>query len=96
LLNRDADVNARDWRGQMPLHNAAARGHLWVVEALLNQNADVNARGRRGETPLDRANGAFRANGAVQGLLRERGAMTGDEIRRAQARAEAFGECLLF
>jgi len=32
-----------------PLHNAAANGHLSVVEYLVNQKADINAKNTRVE-----------------------------------------------
>jgi len=35
-----------------PLHYAAQRGHLSVVEYLVNQKADINAKDIQGETPL--------------------------------------------
>ncbi|KAI9434705.1 ankyrin repeat-containing domain protein [Lactarius indigo] len=55
LLEHNAEVNARDSRGRVPLHDAAYNGHLEVVRSLLKHGGDVNARGNEGRTPLDEA-----------------------------------------
>jgi ankyrin repeat protein len=50
-----AGVSARaaePLRKVTPLHNAAAQGHLAVMQTLLEQGADVNAADWRGVTPL--------------------------------------------
>ncbi|MDZ7778910.1 MAG: ankyrin repeat domain-containing protein [Gemmatimonadota bacterium] len=52
-----ADVNARDYRGYSPLHNAAARGHVEMLEYLVSKGADPLAVSRRGQTTVDMANG---------------------------------------
>ena len=52
LLERNADVNARDENGWTPLHNAAARGCEKVARMLLEHGAEVNARERKGRAPL--------------------------------------------
>jgi ankyrin repeat protein len=43
LLNRSANVNARDKYNWTPLHNAAINGHTEIVIDLLNKGGDVNA-----------------------------------------------------
>jgi len=35
-----------------PLHFAAQKGHLRVVECLINQNADINPKNKDGNTPV--------------------------------------------
>ncbi len=52
-----ADVNARDYNGFAPLHNAAARGDRELIEYLVNRGADVTVLTRKGETTADMANG---------------------------------------
>ena len=52
-----ADVNARDYNGFAPLHNAAARGDRELIEYLVGRGADVTVLTRKGETTADMANG---------------------------------------
>jgi ankyrin repeat protein len=52
-----ADVNARDFAGYTPLHNAAARGDNEMIKYLVSKGADVTAVARNGMTTADMANG---------------------------------------
>jgi ankyrin repeat protein len=52
-----ADVNARDHEGNAPLHNAAARGDVELIEYLVSKGADVTVVNREGQTTADMANG---------------------------------------
>lgn len=52
-----ADVNARDHNGYTPLHHAAARGDVALIQYLVSKGADVKAVARTGQTTVDMANG---------------------------------------
>lgn len=55
LLDRGADLNARDDTKATPLHIAARYGHFDVVELFIANGADVNARDMYLTTPLHEA-----------------------------------------
>lgn len=52
-----ADIDARDESGYAPLHNAAARGDIEMIQYLAEQGADLMVVSRRGQTTVDMANG---------------------------------------
>jgi ankyrin repeat protein len=68
LLERGANVNARDRTGQTPLHRAAAADNIDLVRLLLSRKARPKARDGTGSTPLDVA--MFNKNTAVATLFR--------------------------
>ena len=72
LIQRGADVAARDNCNQTPLDLAAWFGHKEVVDLLIQHGADVLARENDIETPLHRA--AIRGHKEVVDLLIQRGA----------------------
>jgi len=44
LIDKGADVNAKDITGETALMVAAERGHTEIVKLLIGRGADVNAR----------------------------------------------------
>lgn len=52
LLARGADPRATDRAGYTPLHHAAARGDVAMINAILALGVDVDARNHDDETPL--------------------------------------------
>jgi cytohesin len=90
LLERSAEVDARDYGGGTALHAAAARGREAAAAVLLARRADVNAKDRDGRTPLYMAAGGGHA--AVAALLLAKGAdpniqgdITGTALHQAAA-----------
>lgn len=68
LLERNADVNARDLQfGSTGLHLACISGHTTIVKRLLDKKADINAADANGKTSLHVA--CSRNNESVVSLL---------------------------
>ena len=53
LIDRGAEVNATDLRGNSALHGAVDAGHETVAWLLLNQGANPALRNAAGDTALD-------------------------------------------
>ncbi|XP_031573118.1 palmitoyltransferase AKR1-like [Actinia tenebrosa] len=53
ILERDpSSVDTVGWHGMTPLHRAATRGNIEILELLLGAGADVNKENAFGETPV--------------------------------------------
>jgi ankyrin repeat protein len=53
LLDRGADIDAKDARGWTPLHIASSYGYGESCELLLSYGADVNIKNNKEQTPRD-------------------------------------------
>ena len=95
LIEKGADLNAKQNLGWTPLHNAASSGHKEIAELLITKGVDVNAKiaaanalGRyKGDTPLDLA--IKRKRTEVADLLRKHGGKAGKELKAAEPVVEA-------
>ncbi len=72
LVEKGADVNARDAAAVTPLHSAASRGHRDAVEFLIAHGARVEAAMSGGSTPLHLA--AAKGHRDVAAILLDRNA----------------------
>ncbi|KFY91029.1 hypothetical protein V498_05706, partial [Pseudogymnoascus sp. VKM F-4517 (FW-2822)] len=72
LLDKGAEVDAKDGNGETPLSLAAASGHEAVVQLLLEKSAEVDTNNTDGQTPLSLA--AASGHEAVVQLLLDEGA----------------------
>ena len=52
LIDKGAQLEAKDIIGRTPLHCAAVRGHVEIVRLLCDRGADVEARSDSGSWPL--------------------------------------------
>ena len=68
LLEKGADINARNADEEVALHRASSQGHQGIVQMLLEKGANVNARNASGDAALQRASSEGH-QGIVQVLL---------------------------
>jgi ankyrin repeat protein len=72
LIQKDLNVNIKNYKYETPLHYAAGNGHKEMTLLLINSGADVNARSKYQETPLHFA--AVRGHKEIVILLIKKGA----------------------
>jgi len=85
-VERGGDLNAADFRGDTPLHDAARLGYNTIVQFLVDEGADVNAKNGREQTPLSLAEARQPLTGNYNDNDHK---TTADLLRRLGARDEA-------
>jgi hypothetical protein len=73
LIDKGAQLEAKDRTGYTPLHRAAENGHVEIVRLLCDRGADIEARSRWGWRPLHHAAMIGRIT-VVKELIKERNA----------------------
>ena len=74
LLQAGANVNAKDAKGNTPLHCACYTGNAQVISVLLEEGADVKLVNHNGGTPWILAGSFCRKHSECIGLLLQAGA----------------------
>lgn len=88
LLDKGAEVNARNTSGETALSLAAREGHPEIARALLAKGADVNAEDNSGAAPVIHAT-MFKHPGTLRVLLEEgRADVSGKQGQKAMGLAK--------
>ena len=87
LLDKGANVNARDRDGRRPVIEASYWQHADIVKLLIERAADVNAKKVDGATALDFAINFH--NKEIEQMLRKAGAKSDKELAAAATRKES-------
>ncbi len=79
LIERGADLEARDQSGLAPIHRAVEQGELELTTRLIRAGVDINALDAKSRAPLDIA----RANqdGDIAKILQQFGGRTASELK---------------
>jgi hypothetical protein len=93
LVERGANVNQSDDRGDTCLHRAARRGEKQITYLLISAGADINARNQAGETALEIA--AHQGDSDWIRSLLDAGAITSDATWRNALESGAAALCLI-
>lgn len=93
LVERGADLNARDDKGYTPLHRAAYKGRKGAAEYLLQKGLNANIEDKDGLTPLHHT--SLSGEDEVVRLLLEYGAeanaQASDDLRTPSHEASSYG-----
>ena len=91
LIEEGVSVNALDYNNRSPLHLAAERGHLHLVEYLVEIGAEINRKDNFGNSPYSLA--VARQHVQIQHVLQQAGATSGSsnlELRARRSRRASF------
>ena len=86
LLERGADVGAKTFKGETPLHCAGRMGQFDAAKLLLEAGADVSTPNLKGTTPLDCSDSDIRVHVLIK--------MVGERRARCVAFASGYHERL--
>ncbi len=87
LIDKGADVDARNADGTTPIHGAAFFGHPESVRVLIEHGADVDAKSKKGERAID----TLAANWPLTQLLAGLTQVEVDRNRVISGRKEVYG-----